>query len=76
VRLVGHFDGWDRSAWPTPAFGRFEELTGRAFKVTYDDVNPNALLQETPIDPSELASMPNPCAGVPRNAFCSPNELQ
>jgi hypothetical protein len=56
--LVGHVDGWDRSAWPTPAFGRSEELTGRAFKVTYDDVDPNVLLEETPIDLSELASMP------------------
>jgi hypothetical protein len=27
--LLGRIDGWDRGAWPTPAFGRFEELTGR-----------------------------------------------
>src|SRR5690348_8676061 len=38
--LLGRIDGWDRNAWPTPAFGRFEELTGRAFKVIYDDANP------------------------------------
>ncbi len=56
--LVGRADKWDRSAWPTPAFGRFEELTGRAFKLIYDDADPNRLLREERIDPSELASMP------------------
>jgi hypothetical protein len=56
--LVGHTDRWDRGAWPTPAFGRLEELTGRALKVIYDDDNPNRLLREERIDPSELASMP------------------
>jgi Immunity protein 26 len=56
--LVGHTDRWDRGAWPTPAFGRLEELTGRAFKVIYDDADPNRLLGEERIDPSELASMP------------------
>jgi len=56
--LVGHADTWDRGAWPTPAFGRLEELTGRAFKVIYDDGDPNRLLREERIDLSELASMP------------------
>jgi hypothetical protein len=31
--LVGHTDRWNRGAWPTPAFGRFEELTGRVREV-------------------------------------------
>jgi Immunity protein 26 len=56
--LVGHADKWDRDAWPTPAFGRLEELTGRAFKVIYDDADPNRVIREERIDPSELASMP------------------
>jgi len=56
--LVGHTDRWDRGAWPTPAFGRLEELTGRAYKVIYDDGDPNRLLREEGIDPRELASMP------------------
>jgi len=54
----GHTDRWDRGAWPTPAFGRLEELTGRAYKVIYDDGDPNRLLREEGIDPRELASMP------------------
>jgi hypothetical protein len=56
--LLGHIDGWNRSAWPTPVFGRFEELTGRAFKVIYDDANPNRLIREEQVDPSELTGMP------------------
>jgi len=56
--LVGHIDRWNRSAWPNPAFGRFEELTGRAFKVIYDDTDPNRLLREEQIDPSELTALP------------------
>ena len=56
--LLGRIGGWDRGAWPIPAFGRFEELTGRAFKVIYDDTNPNRLISEKEIDPRELASLP------------------
>ena len=56
--LLGHINGWDRNAWPTPPFGRFEELTGRAFKVIYDDADPNRLHCEEQVDRSELADMP------------------
>jgi hypothetical protein len=56
--LVGHTDRWDRDAWLTPTFGRSEELTGRAFKVIYDDTDPNRVLREERIDPSELATLP------------------
>jgi hypothetical protein len=56
--LVGHADRWHRGAWPIPVFGRLEELTGRAFKVIYDDGDPNRVLREERIDPSELATVP------------------
>ena len=56
--LLGRMNKWDRTEWPTPAFGRFEELTGRAFKVIYDDDNPNRVIREEQIDPSELAALP------------------
>jgi hypothetical protein len=56
--LVGQTDRWDRDSWPTPTFGRSEELTGRVFKVIYDDANPNRVLREERIDPNELATMP------------------
>jgi Immunity protein 26 len=55
--LLGRTDGWDRNAWPIPEFGRFEELTGRAFKVIYDDDNPNRVLREEQIDPGELTGL-------------------
>lgn len=56
--ILGQISGWDRSAWPTPAFGRFEELTGRALKVIYDDTDPNKLICEKQIDAAELADLP------------------
>jgi hypothetical protein len=56
--LVGHSGEWNRDAWPTPAFGRLEELTGRALKIIYDDADPNRFLREERIEPSELASLP------------------
>lgn len=39
--LLGRLDGWDRRQWPTPVFVRYEELTGRSFRVFYDDDDPN-----------------------------------
>jgi|SRR5579875_150608 len=56
--LLGRTGDWDSSAWPTPAFGRLEELTGRAFKVVYNDTNPNKIICEQRIDPQDLASLP------------------
>jgi hypothetical protein len=56
--LLGRTNGWDRSSWPTPTFGRFEELTGRAFKVIYNDDNPGQLIREEQIDPCELGNLP------------------
>lgn len=56
--LLGRINGWDRTAWPTPEFGRFEELTGRAFKVTYDDDNPNRVVREEQVDPGGLVGLP------------------
>lgn len=47
--IVGRRDDWDRLAWPMPAFVRYEELTGRSFKVFYDDDDPNLLLREEQI---------------------------
>ena len=34
-----------------PIFVRYEELTGRSFKVIYDDNDPNRLLREERVDP-------------------------
>ncbi|MFC8730863.1 Imm26 family immunity protein [Luteimicrobium sp. NPDC057192] len=44
-RLLGRDRDWDRDALPMPAFVRYEELTGRSLKVTYDDDDPNRLVR-------------------------------
>jgi hypothetical protein len=49
--LLGRADGWDRREWPTPVFIRYEELTGRSFRVIYDDDDPNKVLREELIAP-------------------------
>ena len=49
--LLGRAPDWDRSAWPTPTFVRYEELTGRTFHVRYDDADPNRLIGESRVEP-------------------------
>ena len=49
--LLGQEPVWDRSAWPTPIFVRYEELTGRTFHVQYDDHDPARRIRETPVTP-------------------------
>jgi hypothetical protein len=56
--LLGHLDDWDRAAWSTPVFVRYEELTGRSFKVFYDDDDPNKLVREEQIAPGSAEQVP------------------
>lgn len=49
--LLGQEPGWDRSAWPSPIFVRYEELTGRTFHVRYDDADPTRVIGETLVNP-------------------------
>ena len=49
--LLGQEPGWDRSAWPTPTFVRYEELTGHTFQVHYDDADPARVIGETLVNP-------------------------
>ena len=44
--LLGVARPWDRIAWPTPMFVRYEELTGRSFRVSYDDDDPSEVVRE------------------------------
>jgi len=41
-----------------PVFGRFEELTGRAFRAHYSDDDPNRLLREEQVSSAEIESLP------------------
>ena len=49
--LLGRESAWERSAWPTPIFIRYEELTGRSFHVRYDDADPGRLIDESAVAP-------------------------
>ena len=51
--LIGRLGGWDRRDWPMPVFVRCEELTGRSFRVFYDDDDPNKLLREEQVSRGE-----------------------
>lgn len=56
--LIGQTGEWDRSLWPIPRFGRFEDLTDRAFEVIYDDNDPSLVVRETLTGKDELSSLP------------------
>lgn len=56
--VLGRLDGWDRRDWPTPVFVRYEELTGRSFRVYYDDDDPNKMLREEQVAPGEAEQGP------------------
>lgn len=56
--LLGRVDGWDRREWPMPVFVRYEELTGRSFRVFYDDDDPNRVLREEQVAPGEAEQAP------------------
>lgn len=57
--LLGKLDGWDRSAWPMPVFGRFEELTGRSYAVYYSDDDPSLLCREVEVAQDDIALSPS-----------------
>jgi hypothetical protein len=56
--LLGRVDDWDRREWPTPVFIRYEELTGRSFRVFYDDNDPNRVLRYEQVAPGEAEQGP------------------
>lgn len=56
--LLGQVDGWDRREWPMPVFVRYEELTGRSFRVFYADDDPNRLLREERVAPGAAEQGP------------------
>ena len=55
--LLGRGDGWDRSAWPVPAFGSTVKKTGESFKVIYDaDLR---FIRQQVADREELDGLPS-----------------
>lgn len=51
--IIGRLDNWDRTSWPMPVLFRHEELSGRSFRVYYDDDDPNKLIREEQVLPGE-----------------------
>jgi hypothetical protein len=56
--LIGLPADWRADDWPTPVFKRWEELTGRTFKVFYDERDPAAIIGEQLIAPGESFAGP------------------
>ena len=56
--ILGPLPNWRREEWPTPAFGRHEELTSRYFRVEYPDDYPNGLPRESQIARDEFDHLP------------------
>jgi hypothetical protein len=56
--LLGRLDGWDRLRWPMPVFGRLEELSGRAFRVFYNNDDPNGWLRDEPTSINDALQLP------------------
>lgn len=56
--IIGKLPEWAKDKWPTPAFCRYEELTGRSFKVTYDDDDPNRVTAVDEITPGIAEQLP------------------
>jgi hypothetical protein len=44
--IIGRLADWDRVEWPMPVFVRYEELTGRSFRVFYDEDDLVTVLRE------------------------------
>lgn len=56
--VIGQLPGWRREEWPMPVFGRREELTGRCWRVEYDDDDPNSRPHEVEVSPEECERLP------------------
>lgn len=44
--VLGRLDSWEPSDWPMPVFVRYEQMTGRVFRVFYDENDPGKYLRE------------------------------
>jgi Immunity protein 26 len=56
--LLGRLEGWRREDWPMPVFVRYEELTGRSFRVFYDENDPSKLVREEQVSRGEAEQGP------------------
>lgn len=52
--IIGPIPDWSQELWPMPEFVRTEPITGRSFRLRYDDADPNLLLEEVRVSPTEI----------------------
>ena len=57
--VLGYDDSWQREEWPMPAFGRYVESDGKAWRVEYKGDDPNSVPRETRISVEESQELPN-----------------
>lgn len=57
--ILGRDDRWQREQWPMPVFGRVVDVDGTAWRVEYQDDNPNSIPMETRTSPAEAEGLPN-----------------
>jgi hypothetical protein len=55
---IGSPPGWDPARWSTPLFTRYEELTGRSFRVSYDEKDPSRVVGEEQVPPGKEEHLP------------------
>jgi hypothetical protein len=56
--LLGPCPHWERGLWPMPPLIRYEELTGRSFRVFYADDDPSEMIREEQIPPGTAEQGP------------------
>jgi hypothetical protein len=47
--VLGTSPTWRREEWPSPAFVRSDPLSGKSWRVEYDDRDPNRVVREVPL---------------------------
>jgi hypothetical protein len=57
--ILGNDDGWQRELWPLPAFGQHLEIDGKAWRVEYQNDDPNSVPGETRISMEEFRRLPD-----------------
>jgi hypothetical protein len=57
--ILGYLDGWRRDDWPMPAFGRYIEIDEKAWRVVYQNDDPNSVPRETRISVEEAQHLPD-----------------
>lgn len=48
--IISRLANWQRDDWPAPKFVRQDDLSKRAWLVSYSDENPSVVLKEEPCD--------------------------